>query len=149
MQEKLEYIHANPIQRKLVMHPRDWPWSSWSFYALNVQGLVKVDSMGESQLNTEKKRSEELPTLSNTERVGHPRHYPTMNCSSSILSLWFAIQKDFGENSVRHPPLLADAGIISVPVGAGLHAAGGGAMALGTLIAGAGAVCVLVQHGLR
>ncbi len=74
MREKLEYMHANPIQRKLVTHPRDWPWSSWSFYALNEQGLIKIDSMGESQLNTEKKRSEEPPTLSNPERVGHPRH---------------------------------------------------------------------------
>src|SRR6266852_9889814 len=30
--EKLEYRHANPVQRKLVKHPRDWPWSSWSSY---------------------------------------------------------------------------------------------------------------------
>ena len=45
MREKLEYMYANPIQRKLATHPRDWPWSSWSICALNEQGLVKIDSM--------------------------------------------------------------------------------------------------------
>jgi len=29
--EKLEYMHRNPVTRKLVEHPKDWPWSSWSF----------------------------------------------------------------------------------------------------------------------
>jgi putative transposase len=74
MREKLEYIHANPVQRKLVSHPRDWLWSSWSFYALNEQGLLKIDGMGRSPAGAEKERSEEPPTLSNPERVGHPRH---------------------------------------------------------------------------
>jgi len=41
--EKLEYIHANPVQRKLVKHPRDWPWSSYSFYATGQNGLVRID----------------------------------------------------------------------------------------------------------
>jgi putative transposase len=43
--EKLEYMHANPIQRKLVAHPRDWPWSSWSFYARGEEGPLKIDPM--------------------------------------------------------------------------------------------------------
>ena len=30
--EKLNYMHANPVVRGLVGHPRDWPWSSWGFY---------------------------------------------------------------------------------------------------------------------
>ena len=30
--EKLHYMHANPITRKLVLHPGQWPWSSWAFY---------------------------------------------------------------------------------------------------------------------
>jgi putative transposase len=33
VREKLEYMHANPVMRKLVSHPKDWPWSSWSNYA--------------------------------------------------------------------------------------------------------------------
>jgi hypothetical protein len=31
--EKLHYMHMNPLKRKLVDHPKDWPWSSFSFYA--------------------------------------------------------------------------------------------------------------------
>jgi REP-associated tyrosine transposase len=30
VKEKLEYMHANPVSRKLVRRPQDWPWSSWS-----------------------------------------------------------------------------------------------------------------------
>ena len=30
--EKLNYMHANPVKRRLVSHPREWPWSSWAFY---------------------------------------------------------------------------------------------------------------------
>ena len=44
MKEKLEYMHANPITEKLVEHPRDWPWSSWSNYATG-EGLLKMDAM--------------------------------------------------------------------------------------------------------
>jgi len=31
--EKLGYMHLNPVKRGLVIHPRDWTWSSYSFYA--------------------------------------------------------------------------------------------------------------------
>jgi putative transposase len=31
VREKLAYMHANPVTRKLVKHPKDWPWSSWTF----------------------------------------------------------------------------------------------------------------------
>ena len=41
--EKLDYMHRNPVQRKLVKHPKDWPWSSWSFYEGGDAGLVKID----------------------------------------------------------------------------------------------------------
>ena len=41
--EKLEYMHLNPVKRKLVVHPRDWPWSSFSFYAKKESGLVRID----------------------------------------------------------------------------------------------------------
>jgi putative transposase len=72
LREKLQYIHANPIHRKLVTHPRDWPWSSWGFYAYG-EGLLKIDPLRNSLERAQKKRSEERPTLSKTERVGHPR----------------------------------------------------------------------------
>lgn len=43
LREKLEYMHANPVTRKLVQHPKDWVWSSWSFYARGEAGLVPID----------------------------------------------------------------------------------------------------------
>jgi putative transposase len=30
--EKLNYMHMNPVRRKLVDNPIDWPWSSFAFY---------------------------------------------------------------------------------------------------------------------
>ena len=41
--EKLNYMHANPVVRGLVEHPKDWPWSSWSFYMKEEAGLVSID----------------------------------------------------------------------------------------------------------
>jgi len=41
--EKLEYMHMNPVKRGLVSHPKDWPWSSFSFYADGQRGLVRID----------------------------------------------------------------------------------------------------------
>jgi hypothetical protein len=43
--EKLQYMHMNPLKRKLVAHPRDWPWSSFSFYAKKESGLVRIDPL--------------------------------------------------------------------------------------------------------
>jgi len=34
---------ANPVIRGLVKHPKDWPWSSWSFYEKGEVGLIRVD----------------------------------------------------------------------------------------------------------
>ena len=47
VKEKLEYMHANPVKRKLVLHPKDWPWSSFSFYANGEVGLIQIDSVEE------------------------------------------------------------------------------------------------------
>ena len=41
--EKLNYMHLNPVARGLVVHPRDWPWSSWSHYANKDKGRIKID----------------------------------------------------------------------------------------------------------
>jgi putative transposase len=32
--EKLDYMHGNPVKRRWVASPGDWPWSSWRFYHL-------------------------------------------------------------------------------------------------------------------
>ncbi len=44
LKEKLEYMHANPVQRKLVQHPKDWPWSSWAHYAGRGESNIRIDS---------------------------------------------------------------------------------------------------------
>src|SRR5580693_6101661 len=41
--EKLQYMHLNPVKRGLVLHPKDWPWSSFSFYSKRQPGLVPID----------------------------------------------------------------------------------------------------------
>ena len=41
--EKLDYMHANPVQNKLVANPRDWPWSSFSYYATGAPGVLTID----------------------------------------------------------------------------------------------------------
>jgi putative transposase len=43
LNEKLNYMHANPVVRGLVKHPREWPWSSWSFYECGEVGLMEMD----------------------------------------------------------------------------------------------------------
>jgi putative transposase len=41
--EKLHYMHMNPLKRKLADHPKDWPWSSFSFYSKLKTGLIRID----------------------------------------------------------------------------------------------------------
>jgi REP-associated tyrosine transposase len=42
--DKLNYMHQNPMKRKLVAHPKEWPWSSWGFYAGATKVLVQIDA---------------------------------------------------------------------------------------------------------
>jgi putative transposase len=42
LREKLDYMHINPVREKLVQHPRDWPWSRWTFYERG-EGLLVMD----------------------------------------------------------------------------------------------------------
>ena len=49
LKEKLDYMHANPVKRKLVLHPKAWPWSSWSFYERGESGLIVIDLVGEDR----------------------------------------------------------------------------------------------------
>jgi putative transposase len=41
--EKLQYMHANPVRERLVPHPKDWLWRSFSFYAYDAPGLIRID----------------------------------------------------------------------------------------------------------
>jgi putative transposase len=45
--EKLEYMHRNPLTRGLVKHPKEWPWSSWPYYAMGEQRIVGIDLVPE------------------------------------------------------------------------------------------------------
>lgn len=49
LQENLDYIHRNPVQRQLVRHPKEWPWSSWSYYEKGEQGLIRIDTLLEEE----------------------------------------------------------------------------------------------------
>jgi putative transposase len=41
--EKLDYMHRNPVTRKLVRRPQDWPWSSYLSYEKGEAGLIPID----------------------------------------------------------------------------------------------------------
>jgi len=43
--EKLDYMHNNPVARRLVGSPGDWAWSSWRFYFLEDETLITMDRM--------------------------------------------------------------------------------------------------------
>ena len=36
-------MHANPVIRGLVKHPKDWRWSSWGFYWGGRTELAAID----------------------------------------------------------------------------------------------------------
>ena len=42
--EKLHYIHRNPVVRGLVEKPEDWQWSSFLHYADGLAGPVEIES---------------------------------------------------------------------------------------------------------
>ena len=49
VKEKLQYMHANPVKRGLVGHPKDWPWSSWTHYAKGEAGLLRIDNLASTE----------------------------------------------------------------------------------------------------
>ncbi len=42
--EKLGYIHLNPVKRGLVKDPAEWEWSSFRHYSLREVGRVEIES---------------------------------------------------------------------------------------------------------
>jgi len=43
--EKLDYMHANPVQRRLVDSPAAWPYSSWRHYHLQDCSVLSMDRL--------------------------------------------------------------------------------------------------------
>ena len=41
--EKIQYIHANPVRRGLVVNPEDWLWSSARAWLCNVDEPIGID----------------------------------------------------------------------------------------------------------
>jgi len=41
--KSIRYIENNPTKAKLVLDPKEWPWSSFSFYANDEPGLMGID----------------------------------------------------------------------------------------------------------
>jgi REP element-mobilizing transposase RayT len=41
--EKLRYMHRNPVKRRLVESPEQWPWSSFRFYLYGEAGPVRIN----------------------------------------------------------------------------------------------------------
>ena len=44
-QEKLDYMHYNPVERRLVSSPCGWPWSSWRFYYWEDASILRMDRL--------------------------------------------------------------------------------------------------------
>ena len=44
LRTKIEYIHNNPVKRKLVDEPSQWPWSSWRNYYLEDASVLRIDT---------------------------------------------------------------------------------------------------------
>ncbi|MFH1366964.1 MAG: transposase [Patescibacteria group bacterium] len=45
LEQKLYYIHHNPVKAKLVKNPEDYPWSSYRNYEFNDHALIKIDEL--------------------------------------------------------------------------------------------------------
>lgn len=61
LKEKLLYMHRNPVERGLVEHPKDWPWSSWSHYAKGDKGLVRIDMLKPSAGEVQRRGESQNP----------------------------------------------------------------------------------------
>jgi putative transposase len=43
--EKVRYCHNNPVTRRLVERPEDWPWSSCRWYLGHREGVLEIDGI--------------------------------------------------------------------------------------------------------
>ena len=59
VKEKLDYMHRNPVERKLVLHPKDWAWSSWSHYEKGETGLIRIDTVETKEIQPANSRKQQ------------------------------------------------------------------------------------------
>ena len=50
--EKMNYMHFNPVKRRLVTHPKDWAWSSYGFYSSGGKSLCPPNPEWKSERKT-------------------------------------------------------------------------------------------------
>jgi putative transposase len=67
-EEKLRYIHCNPVTRGLVEKPEDWAWSSFRHYASGEAGIVEIESEWTASRRQFEVRLNSVPTEETTPR---------------------------------------------------------------------------------
>lgn len=45
LEEKMNYIHWNPVRAGLCENPEDWPWSSYNFYKAGKRGKIRIENI--------------------------------------------------------------------------------------------------------
>ena len=78
LQEKLYYIHANPVRAKLVKHPGDWPWSSWCYYYRGAgcgRWMRGYGGKSKSRMDLDCKERRAAHPLPKPQREGHPGNF--------------------------------------------------------------------------
>ena len=70
--EKMNYMHFNPVKRGLAEHPKEWRWSSFRFYTTAERGLCAPNPEWEST-GTSKKPDRENKRGNGDPIVVHPR----------------------------------------------------------------------------
>jgi REP element-mobilizing transposase RayT len=45
LQQKLDYIHQNPVRKQYVSQPDHWIWSSAGYYENEEGGMIKIDPL--------------------------------------------------------------------------------------------------------
>jgi hypothetical protein len=51
VRQELDYMHNNPMRRGLMSSPSDWVWSSWRFYFLDDESILRGDRVCRVELS--------------------------------------------------------------------------------------------------
>ncbi len=105
--EKLKYMHANPVEKRLLLYPKDWPWSSWSHYAKGEIG-ANADQFigGEQRKSANKDTSEPAPLTNQNPRVRTqplPSRQGRSNWVRNVLSI-LKLSQDSHANAASGAP---------------------------------------------
>lgn len=44
-QQKIDYIHMNPVRRGLVKEPKEWKYSSAEYFAAGIEGVLHLNGL--------------------------------------------------------------------------------------------------------